>query len=185
MSRNLVVLVGLGAVLLGGGSAARATSVERFDLAELTSRSEVVVHGRCTKTTSRTDAKGTIVTDVELEVTEPLKGAAAAKTFSFTVYGGIVGNRGSTICGAPTFAEGEEQLLFLSAENGAKLRTCIGLSQGKYTIRTEGDRKLAYRNLEGLTLVDRTTGEALEPAKPDQGVPLDELVGRIRAHVGK
>lgn len=186
VARILVpALAGFG-LLLGGASRVRATSVERFDLKEMTQRAEVIVHGRVTSTASRVDAKGSIVTDIKLEVTELFKSKdgqdkTQVKVFEFTVYGGIVGSRGSAISGAPSFTQGEEVLLFLSKSNDAGLRVCIGLAQGKYTIRLEGGRKLAYRNLEGLRLVDPGTGEVQEPTKPEQGVPFDELRERLKS----
>lgn len=178
-------LAGFG-LLLSGAGPVHATSVERFDLKEMTQRAEVVVHGRITSTECRVDARGAIVTDVKLEVVELFKSKdgedkSQVKVFQFTVYGGIVGDRGSAISGAPSFPQGEEVLLFLSQANDAGLRTAIGLAQGKYTIRLEGGRKLAYRNLEGLRLVDPRTGEVQESAKPDQGVAWDELRERVKS----
>lgn len=185
VARILVpALAGFG--LLMGAGRAHATSVERFDLKEMTQRAEVIVHGRVTSTECRVDDRGAIVTDVKLEVTELFKtkdgeDKAQVKTFTFTVYGGIVGNRGSAISGAPVFTPGEELLLFLSKQNDAGLRTAIGLAQGKYTIRLEGGRKLAYRNLEGLRLVDPGTGEVQESTQPEQGVAWDELRERVKS----
>ena len=188
VGRTLVpTLAGMGLLLLGG--TAQAPSVERFDLQEMTQRAEVVIHGKVQKTECRLDAKGNIVTDVKLEVGELLKRkpgeAADAKSFEFAVYGGIFGGRGSAVSGAPTFNQGEEVLLFLSPVNSAGLRTCIGLSQGKYTIRLEGGKKLAYRNLEGLRIVDPKTGEVKESTGPEQGVPFDELRERVKSHLEK
>lgn len=187
MGRTLVLHLLAGLLLLGSAPAARATSVERFDLQELTRRAEVIVHGRCTGTESRKDAQGMIVTDVHLEVVELFKVADGAdksvKRLTFTIYGGVVGNRGSTIHGAPTFTKDEEVLLFLGEVNANGLRTCVGLSQGKYSIRVDQGKKLAFRNLEGLTLIDRATGEVLDPGKPDQGVPFEELRQRVRTHL--
>jgi hypothetical protein len=168
-------------LLLGAQAPATATSVVRLDLNQLTDKAEVILHGRCIRKQARKDRGGDIVTDLTLEVFDALKGELG-RTFEFTVYGGVLPERGSAIAGAPTFKTGEELLVFLGPVNARGQRMVIGLAQGKYTIRRERGRTLAFRNLQGLRLVDAETGEEQEP-DPEQGVPFDELKARIKARL--
>jgi len=171
------------AALAVAAGTAFATSVLRFETADLVERAEVIVHGRCVKKTARRGAHDDIVTEVRVEVFHMVKGGEGSPAeFEFTVYGGILDGRGSAISGAPAFERGEEVLVFLGPENDVGLRTAIGLSQGKYSVRIEDGRKVAYRNLEGLRLVDPETGEVTE-AGDEQGVPFDELMERVERHV--
>lgn len=160
---------------------AHATTVLRFSTAELVQRSELIVHGVCTGSQGRETRDG-VVTDYRIEVKAALKGKADG-VLTFTTYGGVVAGRGTFIPGAPTIQVDEEVVLFLDAENAAKCRLPIGLSQGKYGVKAdEQGKKHAYRNLEGLRLVDRTTG-SIEEAGTEQGVPLDDLLATIKSHL--
>lgn len=173
---------------------AHATTVLRFNTAELVQRADLIVHGVCTGAQGRETRDG-VVTDYRIEVKEALKRprpapdteapgtAKAGAILTFTTYGGVVAGRGTFIPGAPTIQVDEEVVLFLDAENAAKCRLPIGLSQGKYGIKAdEQGKKHAYRNLEGLRLVDRTTG-TIEEAGTEQGVPLDDLLATIKTHL--
>jgi hypothetical protein len=180
-----MVRIGRVPILVAGclliiASTAMGATVLRFDLEQLTKRATVVVHGKVVSKKSRKDAKvGAVVTDLRLEVTEPLKGMRGNK-FSFTVFGGVVGDRGSAISGAPTFELGEEVLVFLDRSNKFGMRSAVGLSQGKYTIREVDGKRLAFRDLEGLQYLDKASGR-VEEAKAEQGRPFDELIARVRA----
>ena len=175
MGRMSGALVVAGILLAGVASAA---TVLRFDSDDLTERAAVIVHGKVTHKTARKSKAGDILTDLRIEVTELVKGARG-KTFSFSVYGGVLGNRGSAISGAPTFQVGEEILLFLDKTNKQGLRTAIGLSQGKYTIRVVEGTKLAFRDLEGLQYFDPKNRDT-KHAKPEQGRDFAELLKSVK-----
>lgn len=181
MRRIQVVTALASLLLLASAGVAWATTVLRFTTDELCDRADVVIHGQCVAARTR-DTRDGVVTDYDVRVLESLKGEAGA-AFSFTTYGGVTETRGTFIPGAPTIKEDEELLLFLDAANKAGCRMVIGMAQGKFSVRTAEDgRKLASRNLEGLSFLDPATGEATE-AKPEQAVPLDDLLGRVRARV--
>ncbi len=157
---------------------ASAATVLRFDTDDLVDRASVIIHGKITYKQARKTATGSVVTDLRLEVFEALKGAKG-KTFSFSVYGGVVGTRGSAISGAPAFSKDEEILVFLDAKNKHGLRMAIGLAQGKYTVRVVKGKKLAFRDMEGLQLMDRKSGK-VKDAKSEQGRPFAELLEQVR-----
>ena len=177
-SFRVSALVALCAGLIGP---AHATSVLRFTTAEMAERAEVVIHGIVADTRAELAPDGAIVTRIQLTVLEQLKGEPS-ELFEFVVYGGVLGKRGSAISGAPTFNRGEELIVFLTVENSKGLRTAIGLAQGKYSVRLEKGKKLAFRNMQGLRLVDKETGAEEDPGR-DQGVALNELLDRIRQAV--
>jgi hypothetical protein len=181
--RSLTLVAFSLGLLLSAQAPATATSVVRLDVDQLSDKAEVIIHGRCVRKQARKDRQGDIVTDLTLEVFDGLKGDLG-RTFEFTVYGGVLPERGSAIAGAPTFKTGEELLVFLGPVNARGLRMVIGLAQGKYTIRRERGKTLAFRNLQGLRLVDSETGEEHDP-EPEQGVPFDELLARIKARLAE
>ncbi len=162
---------------------AAASTVLRFDLDDLVDRAAVIVHGKVLEKHSRRGEDGSIVTDLRVEVTDGLKGVRG-EAFNFTVFGGVLGTRGSAVAGAATFETGEEILVFLGRPNKRGVRGTIGLSQGKYTIREVDGERLAFRDLEGLRLMDRSSGE-VEEAKTEQGVPFDELLERVQARLAE
>ncbi len=177
MRRAAILLVASLAVAVVAAPAL-ASTVLRFEVEDLVDRAVVIVHGKVVDKSARRSADGAIVTDLEVEVEEALKGFRG-QTLTFTVYGGVLGTRGSAVAGAPQFEEDEEVLLFLGRMNQQGVRTTIGLSQGKYTIREVEGRRLAFRDLEGLRLMDRQSGK-VEEAKSEQGVPFDALMERVR-----
>ncbi len=161
---------------------AGATSVLSFTLDELTDRADFVAHGTVLSVKPRLTPEG-VVTDVALRVTERLKGQAEG-TFQFTTPGGRTAERGTFIAGAPVFEAGEEVVVFLEARGPKGLRVPIGLAQGKYTVRDEDGRRVAVRNLAGLRLVDQRTREERDGDEvSERALPLDELLGAVRARV--
>lgn len=166
------------ALLVLIASPALSTTVLRFSVEELADRADVIVHATCTDVRGRETPDG-VVTDIELQVIDAVKGATAGATFKLTTYGGSTGTRGTFIAGSPQFQVGEELLVFLDRPNRVGYRMAIGMSQGKYTIREDAGRKVASRNLAGLVFVDPRTGE-VEEAGPEQGVDLGELLQTIK-----
>jgi hypothetical protein len=158
-----------------------ATTVLRFTLEELCERAELILHGTCTAAEARETPDG-VMTDVTIEIASALKGAPRGK-FTFTAYGGKTEKRGTFIAGAPSFEVGEELLVFLDRKNDRGFRLAIGMAQGKYTVREEDGRKLATRNLAGLSFVDPATNEVSEADEPEQAVPLEDLLKTIKGHV--
>lgn len=177
-SRSIARLAGALALVLLLATPALCTTVLRFSLDELIERADVIVHGECVGVEGRETPDG-VVTEVQLRVTEILKGAPAT-TFSFTTYGGMTPKRGTFIAGSPKFEVGEELVVFLDRPNRHGYRMAIGMSQGKYTVREEGGRKVAVRNLTGLRLIDPRTGAVEEGSGDEQGLPLADLLRTVK-----
>ncbi|QRN95239.1 matrixin family metalloprotease [Archangium violaceum] len=135
---------------------ARASTSLALDVPALTRSSELVVHGRVLRTTSRqVQDTGRIVTDVEVSVTEFLRGSAARSSLHVVLPGGIVGDLRQDVSGAPELAPGEEVVLFLS--HGTEGPRVVGLAQGAFRVhRSENGREVLASAVlpEALRLVD-------------------------------
>lgn len=164
-----------------------ASTVLRFDADDLTDRATVILHGKVLTKTARSLGKGVIVTTYQVEVYKALKGLSAEqaeKPFVFSAYGGVTAERGSGISGAANYSKDEEILVFLTGENKIGCRAAVGLAQGKYTIRKVKGKKLAFRDLEGLRLMDQKSG-AIEEAKAEQGVEFDVLLAGVERRLAE
>jgi hypothetical protein len=162
---------------------AQAATVLRFDVKELTTRAVVILHAKVVSKQARKSKSGKIFTDLRLQVLDAVAGAKGS-IYSFSIYGGVVGDTGSTIAGAARYDVGEEILVFLDKSNKYGLRTAIGLAQGKFTIRVVDGKKMAYRDLEDLRYYDPKTGAVVE-AKPDQARSFDELLAAVKRRLKK
>jgi hypothetical protein len=142
----------LAATLLLGLPAA-ATTMLRIDLTQLAQTADTVVHGTVRRTESRWSGdRRRIVTEVEIEVTEALKGQASG-TVLIVQPGGQVGDIGQLVHGLATFTPGEEVVVFLDRHGPSAFRV-TGMAQGKYQVRHSADNRSVMAVPEG-------TGDAL------------------------
>lgn len=173
-----VVLAGL-----LGGLPVGATTMLRADLPVLAQGSDAVVHGVVRRVQSRWSGdRMRIVTDVEIEVTEALKGQPGG-TVLVTQPGGKVGDVGQTVGGLAGFAPGEEVVVFLEKKGPTAFRVA-GMAQGKYQVQRGADAKAAMAVPEptgDAVLIDpKTRQESVSSAKP---MTLEALKAAIRAAV--
>ena len=159
---------------------ASATTLLRAELPELARSADTIVHGTVRRVESRWSGDGRrIVTDVEIQVTEALKGQPGG-TVLVTQPGGRVGDIGQKVSGLATFVSGEEVVVFLSRQGPQAFRVS-GMAQGKYQVqRPEGEsRALAVPESLGDTLVlDAATRRPVEVSS--RSLPLTELKAAIR-----
>jgi hypothetical protein len=168
----------LPAVLLLSLSAS-ATTMLRVDLPELTRSSDTIVHGTVRRMESRWSGDGRrILTDVEIQVTETLKGQAGG-TVLVTQPGGRVGDIGQRVSGLASFTQGEEVVVFLERRGTRSFRVA-GMAQGKYKVQRseEGTRVLAVPEPTDALLVDPDTRQPTTSSL--QSLPLAELKASIR-----
>jgi hypothetical protein len=109
MIRRLVL--GSAVFLLLVATTARATTLARMSLDELTASADAVVRAQCLSSESRWEG-GEIWTFTNFEVLEPMNGVAP-RLLTVRLLGGQVGHLISTVSGAPRFDPGEEVILFL------------------------------------------------------------------------
>ncbi len=160
--------------------AASATTMLRADLPELAHTSDAIVHGTVRRVESRWSGDGRrIVTDVEIQVTEALKGEASS-TVLVTQPGGRVGDTGQMVSGLASFSSGEEVVVFLERK-GTRAFRVVGMAQGKYKVQRseDGTRALAVPEPTGdVLLLDPDTREATTSSA--RTLSLAELKASIR-----
>jgi hypothetical protein len=161
-------------------SAAFGTTLIAVDIPELSRTSDVVVRGTVKSISSRWTADhARIVTDVELEVAEALKGAPE-KSLTITQPGGVVGDVGQKVSGLASFQTGEEVLVFLE-RRGQNRFLVSGMSQGKFRIERSSDGRAVFAVPDGANdalLLDPATRESVSPRV--RTLKLDELKEQVR-----
>lgn len=165
----------LAALALAG--AAQATTLLALDLESLTRASDVVARARVVRTQARWSADhARILTEVELEVAEAWKGAPGGR-LTLTLPGGVVGDVGQRVEGAPRFAAGEEVVAFLEARGPGY--TVTGLAQGAFRVERGPAGAAATQQSAGeARFVDLATRQ--EVAWQPLRLSLRELEARVR-----
>jgi hypothetical protein len=118
---------------------ARATTLKRMSVPDLSRAAHVVVRARSVTSSTRWDA-GEIWTFSTFDVEETWKGFAPAQ-ITVRLLGGSAGNFTSTVSGVPRFAPGEELILFLE-RTPAQDFSIVSWMQGTFRIahnRTTGE----------------------------------------------
>ncbi len=168
---SLVLLLGL---------SASATTMLRADLPELARTADTIVHGTVRRVESRWSGDGRrIITDVEIQVSESLKGQAGG-TVLVTQPGGRVGDIGQMVSGLASFTSGEEVVVFLE-RRGTRAFRVAGMAQGKYQVQRseDGTRTLAVPEPTGdVLLLDPDTRQATTSSA--RSLSLAELKASIR-----
>ncbi len=169
------------AVLFGG--TASATTLLRTDVAELSFASDAVVHGTVRRVESRWSGdRRRIVTDVEIEVSEALKGQPGSRVV-VTQPGGRVGDIGQTVHGLASFTPGEEVVVFLE-QRGKDAFRVASMAQGKFQVKREGKTVLAVPEPTGDSLLlDPATRQPTTSAM--KTLPLSELKANVRTALEK
>ena len=146
---------------LAGELISNAAVLRPMPLEELSSKAEVVVHGRVTSMTCQRDASGQIYTSVTLAVEEVWKGKIDTNTFHIVHSGGILGDQIDTCSAQVEFKIGEEIVAMLVLNQRGEGVT-LGLLQGKFEIATDAKtgEKLVHNLFHGryeaeLNAVDR------------------------------
>ena len=162
----LLVLAWVGPVM-----AATAVPVSVEDLAR---GSDAVIRGRVVKQSSHWSSDHRrILTDVEVETSSVWRGSAPSHV-TVVVPGGVVGDVGQRVDGAPTLSDGEDVALFLEKAGDGRYRV-HGLGQGKFAISDTQARP----QISGFSFVQRPALKAGERVTEPMGVA--ELERRVRA----
>jgi hypothetical protein len=132
MRRIWLLQLTLLVLVLGSSPFPQASVMMAMSLAELTSAAESIVVGDVRSVHCAWDDRHrTIVSTIDVEVTEVWKGALVSKQLTVVMTGGTVGDIEMTVQGMPTFSLGERSLLFV---RGKPLAHVVGMSQGKRTL---------------------------------------------------
>lgn len=158
---------------------ASATTMIALDVPTLSRQASLIVTGRVTRVESRMTAdQSRIVTDIDIEVAETLKGEFR-KTLTLVQTGGTVGDRSQKMHGLATFTQGEEVLLFLEPRGSQRFAT-VGMAQGKFLIQRASDGQDTVRadpEAQGA-LIDAVTGQRVNAKTAPW--PLSELKRQVR-----
>ena len=119
-----------------------ATVIIPASLQQLATEAQAIVVGRVTEVRAQVrPGRRRIDTYVVFAVDEAIKGGAR-RTIVFKTLGGVMGRYRTVVPGSPTFAPGDEAVLFLG--RGA-VPYPIGLSHGVFRVRrdrTTGERRI-------------------------------------------
>lgn len=170
--RRTATSLALLAAALGAAPAARAATFLQTTVEESAREAQAVVRGVVVSTACRLTADGRkIVTDVDIAVTSTWKGAPAG-TLRVVVPGGRLDGIALWVDTAPTFAPGEEVVVFLA--RGREGWRVSGAAMGKYTVSGEQahpDVASAELHARALAAGERAVGS----------MSVDELERRVRS----
>ena len=155
------------ALLLLATVSLRATTVQRLSLEDLVKKAHHIVAGRVQSSrTYWSDNRKVILTDYTIDVNEDIKGQYKG-TIEVTTIGGKIGQVELHVSGMPSFAKGEDVVVFTEASG--RYEVVLGLAQGKFTVEN-GE---ASNHVTDLSFPDGQPGQALK-------VPVQTFKNRIR-----
>lgn len=163
---------------------AAATTIAPLSVEQITDASDLVVRGTVAELRVEMDEHGHVVTYADIEVAEGLKGLVAQGDFlTIEAPGGVLDGAATNVDGAPRFSEGEDVVLFLASKRFGTAWGCVGLFQGKYTVKQDPStgRDMVVQFAVPYT---RTYDARFVPNPPKgERVMLDDLEARVRARV--
>lgn len=157
------------AVSLAAAPVHAATMVKPMTLEEVTVESKRVVHAVVTEIVSGYDENGVPSTWTTFAVAETLKGddVPAFTIKQFGVATPLPDGTIARLAGLPTYAVGEEVVVFLRGASRRGFTSPVGLGQGIYRVQRRGKRP-EVRSAE-------ETGRA-------GGQDFETFVGKVKAH---
>jgi hypothetical protein len=187
-------------------AAVRATTVLPLDLKELTAAAGRIFHGRVTAVRSGQDGHGLPATWTTFAVDEMVKGTAAATIEIKQIGGGgSVDGRIFRIPALPSYAVGDEVILFLHPESAEGFTSPVGLGQGRFRVRRGHGAPVAENDVGNRNLTPVASGASSQQALTAPGsaaagrsldgreaprtggtapIAVDELLTRVRALSG-
>lgn len=166
---------------------AGATTLVRAGLDDLVAGNGTIVVGQVLDARSYWNADGSfILTDLEVEALEVIKGKSERRVLTVTTMGGTVGGTTTLIVGGPVLVPGRSYVLFLEREAlpGGRFLTVRDLVQGVFELRrgADGSLRAVSQALDHPLLPDRR-GE-IDPPGGARGLELELLVQSIQQLAG-
>ncbi len=112
---------------------ALATVVVPAGVAELAAEATAIAHGRVVRIDTQQGDGGRVERIVTVQVFDYLKGGLG-NVVQLRVPGGTFGRYTTFMIGTPSFAEGDELVLFLGLRDGDSLPRLLGFHQGVYRV---------------------------------------------------
>ena len=169
--RRIVFLL-LSTLLCAGDTRASSAITRTLSIAELTTRSDVILLGTVSFIASDWNPNRTAIeTRVDLKVEEILKGTVDQAKISFYQLGGAVGGTASSLGEAAAFVEGERVAVFLFKSDRERLQL-VGFFQGKFSVERRPEREMAVRRIPGVS-------------KPLEEFPIDQFKMQVQKALTK
>lgn len=172
---------------------AQAMNVLPLYLDEIVADAQIAFQGTCTANrTERDPQTGFIVTYSTFDVREVLKGNVGT-THTIKQVGGRTGTENYRVDGVPSFAVGQEYVLFLYGVSSAGFSSPVGLSQGQFIVRpgpagqeiSNGrDFKEMLRTYPVQSLPQSTVGKIQQAPAELKSLGLDEFKQIVRQQTG-
>lgn len=170
-----------------------AMTVLPLYLDEIVADAQVAFQGTCTASrTERDPQTGLSVTYVTFDVHDVLKGSVGA-THTIKQLGGRTGSENYRVEGVPSFSVGQEYVVFLYGVSSAGFSSPVGLSQGKFTVRTTPggqeisngrDFKEMLRGYSVQRLPQSTVGKLQQAPAELKSLGLEEFKQIVRQQTG-
>jgi hypothetical protein len=143
---TLTKLALLPLIFLLGPRVANATIFVTSSAAPLVTRADAIVLGSVRAVTPRWEGRR-IVSDVELDVEETVKGAPP-QHLTLVAPGGRIGDVVMRVIDGASFRVGDRSILFLSHRDG--VHRLVGLGAGKLDVRTSAGQQLVAWHRNGV-----------------------------------
>ena len=173
---------------------AQAASVLPLYLDEVIDTATLAFEGTCIETHSARDAAThLVVTYTTFAVHDVLKGSVGVKHTIKQVGGSLLGeNLVYRVPGVPTFAVGQDYVVFLAGVSGSGFSSPIGLEQGRFTVRAEGAKLMVGNGRDFRDLTARMSPSLSSAAKakiqqaagPVREMELGQFKQLVRSHLG-
>ena len=153
-----------------------AATLERLSLDDMIRQSTTVVRGKVLSSYSSTSGP-VIFTNYRIQVTETLKGAAAASV-DIQMPGGVANHLRQSFAGVPQLNAGDEFVFFLWSGKSGTVQV-IGLTQGLFSVGKDSSTDpLLTRNASHEVMLEPKTGKQVQ----DQALSMH--LSDLRMHIG-
>jgi hypothetical protein len=178
-----VAAICLALVVFDLGATTNATVLKKLTEAEMASRAQRILIGRCTSVRSEWNEDRTkIFTYVTVSPENSLKGNQDSDEIVVKQLGGIVGDTGMHVEGSSIFEKDDEVFLYLERDREGFQRV-VGFSQGMFTIKTDansGKKVLYKKQIKAARYRDGSIRRRIVEIRSDKDLSLDEYTNRIR-----
>jgi hypothetical protein len=176
--QKLILLTGAAACLvLLPDARLQASTLQRLSLNDMIQKSTMIVRGTIQPGPSSALRGSLIYTHYQLSVTTAFKGTPG-KTIDVAVPGGALNGIQQLVAGAPTFAPGQDCVIFLWTSKSG-LTQVIGLSQGLFNVTTNAQGQvMVTRGAISAPMLD-AGGQVVTPSSIQ--VSLGTLASQIQA----
>lgn len=186
MRRTGNLLWGLTLALALGAGAASASTFARVGLDYLAAQNSLIVVGEALSARSYWNDPGTLIlTDVQVSVSEVLKGKLAEPEITVTLPGGKVGDDTVAVLGGAELVPGNFYVLFLRKGDLPGAQGVLVVrehSQGVFELQLGKDDLQAVSQAVRMNLIPDAFGNATTPGG-GPGMPLEVMRQSIRTQV--